>query len=66
MERDEVLASIKEEITLLRPSMEGILTELLRQQRQVFDNSDFVINEFRSMVTSINRLTAEVAKLSIN
>lgn len=66
MERDEVLASTREALTKLKPSLEGILVELLRQQRQLFDNSDFVINEFRALVSSLNGLTAELIKLEIH
>lgn len=58
-----VLAEIKAQLGALKPSLDGLLTELSRQQRQAFDNSDFVLAEFRSLTRAIDGLSAQIARI---
>lgn len=63
-EKAAVLLEIKAEVDTLKPSLEGLLAELTRQQRQDFDNKDFIIHEFRQLARAIDGFTAQLARLS--
>lgn len=60
--KDAILSEIQQAVSSLKPSLEGIELELLRQARSSHDARDFVINEFRHLTRAIDGLTAELAR----
>ena len=62
-----ILHAIKEDAAVvladLKSTLEGVAVELHSAQRRAFDNSDFVIDEFRRLMMVINRLTTQLERL---
>jgi hypothetical protein len=50
-----------ETLQSLKPSLDGVLVELTRQQRTASDHEYFLLYEFRNLTTAINNLAAQLA-----
>jgi hypothetical protein len=66
-DKQQVLESIRAEVSAtlrsLKPTMQGVMTELKNYRRHSHDHEDFLINEFRNVVAAVDRLTATLEKL---
>lgn len=64
---ETVLRDIKRDasVTLdsLKTTLEGLLLEIRGGQRRSFDNSDFLIDEFRRLTRSIDALVTQLERL---
>jgi hypothetical protein len=62
-----LLMQIKREastkLDAMKTLLEGLLIEMRSGQIRQFDTSDFVINEFRQLVMSLNALTEQLKRL---